>query len=78
MCDGGYTLCAVRGGSPFRAFPRQCVCIVDRKNLRHLASARLTCNSVGNVFFVTFRQSVSPLALRNNDVGETGLNGPST
>ena len=29
-------------------------------------------------FFVTFRQFVYPLALRHNDVGETGLNGPST
>ena len=33
----------LHAGSPFRAFPRQCVCFLDRKNLRHLTSARLTC-----------------------------------
>ena len=42
-CATAVTLCAARGGSPFRAFPSQCVCVVDRKNRRHLASARLTC-----------------------------------
>ena len=35
----------LHAGSPFRAFPSQCVCFLDRKNLRHLTSARLTCMS---------------------------------
>ena len=42
-CATAVTLCVLHAGSPFRAFPSQCVCVADRKNLRHLASARLTC-----------------------------------
>ena len=42
-CATAVTLCVLHGGSPFRAFPGQCVGVADRKNLRHLASARLTC-----------------------------------
>ena len=40
MCDGGYTLC---GRTRLTSIPSQRVCVVDRENLRHLASARLTC-----------------------------------
>ena len=42
-CATAVTLCVLHPGSPFLAFPSQCLCVADRENLRHLASAILTC-----------------------------------